>query len=201
MELPFTSAEIIKETNLHPLKIKNIFIYGSRCYGTNREDSDYDFLVVANNLLEASEIKGQKYNIHIHTPDKFKRALQYHDIHALECIYAPDWAKLQIKEEYPFKLDKLRLKKSLLNSSHNSWTKAKMKLNECDIYSGTKSAFHSLRILIFGIQIAEHGRIIDFSEANYLWKKIDACEELEWDSFKEEYLPLKIELEKKFKAL
>lgn len=191
--------EIMDIIKLHPLKVKNIYLFGSRVYRTNREDSDYDFIVVANNMIEASEIKGQKYNIHIHTPDKFKRDLANHDIHALECIYAPDYAKLQVKENYPFVLNKGKLIKSFLTTSHSSWHKAKLKLRECDIYLGTKSAFHAMRILVFGIQIAKYGSITDFSEANHFWKEMDESNEVEWDFFQDRFFPAKLELEKQLK--
>lgn len=192
--------EIISISKIHPSRVKSIFLFGSRVYETNRPDSDYDVILVGSSLLEASEIKEGKYNIHIHTPDKFKRDLYNHDVHNLECIYAPENAVVYNSEKYPFKLDKNRLKKSFLSASHNSWMKAKNRIIECDIDGGVKSAFHSMRILMFGIQIAKSGHIINFSEANHIWKSMDQFEEsYEWQPFKEEFLPEKIKLEKEFK--
>jgi len=49
--------EIIEKSGLPPFKVKNIYLYGSRIYGTYHDDSDYDFIVIANNILEAQEIK------------------------------------------------------------------------------------------------------------------------------------------------
>ena len=195
------TQEIINLSGIHPLKVKNIYIYGSQIYGTNRPDSDYDVIMVAGNLLEHQEIKSEKYNIHIHTHDKFKRELLNHDIHNLECIFAPDWAKLQEKENYNFALNKDKLKKTLLSQSHNSWHKAKMKFLEGDAYNGNKSGFHALRILMFGIQVAEYGKIINYSAANDLFYEIDNSNFYDWDQFKNKYLDYKKELENTFKLL
>ena len=192
--------EIISLSKVHPARVKAIYLFGSRVYGTNRPDSDYDIILIGSSMNEATELKGGKYNIHIHTPDKFKRDLYYHDVHNLECIYAPESAVIFEAEKYPFKLNKSRLKKSFLSASHNSWLKAKKRIIDCDVEGGVKSAFHSMRILMFGIQIANSGKITDFSEANSIWKLMDEFEEsYEWQPFKEHFLPSKIELEKRLK--
>ncbi|MDP2692817.1 MAG: nucleotidyltransferase domain-containing protein [bacterium] len=192
--------EIISLSKIHPSRVKAIYMFGSRVYGTNRPDSDYDIILVGSSMNEATELKGEKYNIHIHTPDKFKRDLYYHDVHSLECVYAPESAVIFETEKYPFKLDKSRLKKSFLSASHNSWLKAKNRIIDCDVDGGVKSAFHSIRILMFGIQIANSGRIDDFSAANHIWKSMDEFEEsYEWTPFKENFLPDKIKLEESLK--
>jgi hypothetical protein len=47
----------------------------------------------------------------------------------------------------------------------------------------------------------ENGKIVDFTAANYLYEEINKCDEIEWEYFREKYLPFKIELEKKLKNL
>lgn len=49
--------------------------------------------------------------------------------------------------------------------------KGKKKLvivDDYDLNLGLKSTFHSLRILDYGIQIAEHNKIINYSSMNYI---------------------------------
>jgi predicted nucleotidyltransferase len=205
MELKFNAEDIIKAVGMHPLKVKNIYVYGSRVYGTARPESDWDIIIVGMNLNEHEEHRhtledGTLLNIHIYTTDRFKRDLEMHNMMNLECVFAPEWAVLQEKMDFGFELNKKRMVKTLLNASYNSWSGAKRKLNECDIYRGLKSVFHSLRILIFANQIAEHGNVVDFSEANYLYDEINECDEIDWDYFKREYLEFKIALEKKLKG-
>ena len=67
--------EIVLVSGIHPLKFRNVYIYGSRVYGYNKENSDFDVILIAPNLLRHQEIKSEKYNIHIVTPDSFKEDL------------------------------------------------------------------------------------------------------------------------------
>jgi len=205
IELPFTVQQIIEKVEIHPLKTRNIYLYGSRIYGTSNEDSDYDIILIGASLLEHSEknlkIDGKRLNVHIITPDVFKRGLENHDIMNLECYFSPDWARLQEKEQLKFVLNKKKLAKNIIAQSFNSWQGGKHRLNEGDNYRGLKSIFHSLKMLMFAIQILEHGKIIDYTSANYLHKEINDCNEIDWEYFRETYLPFKIELENKLKKL
>jgi predicted nucleotidyltransferase len=202
-QLNFTVDTIIKEVGIHPLKMRNIYLYGSRIYGTATPDSDWDIICIVAALLEHEEkrvkVDNDLLNIHLITPDKFQRGLENHDIMNLECYFSPDWARLQEKIELKFVLNKKKLAKNIIAQSFSSWQGGKFKLNNGDNYRGLKSVFHSLKMLIFALQIAEHGKITDFSAANYLHKEINECDEIDWDYFKETYLPFKIELENKLK--
>ncbi len=202
---PFTAEQIISQAGIHPLKTRNIYLYGSRIYGTHREESDYDVILIGAALIEHNEISAKIdnaiLNIHIITPDKFKRDLESHNIMNLECYFSPEWARIQEKESLKFVLNKKKLAKNIIAQSFNSWQGGKFKLNEGDIYRGLKSIFHSIKMLIFAIQIMEHGKIVDFTAANYLHKEINDCDEIEWEYFREKYLPFKIELENKLKHL
>ena len=196
---------IIKEIGIHPLKVRNLYLYGSRIYGTARPESDWDIICITAALLEHEEkrvkIENDLLNIHLITPDKFQRGLDNHDMMNLECYFSPDFARLQEKIELKFNLNKKKLAKNIINQSFNSWQGGKHKLEGGDIYRGLKSIFHSLRMLMFAIQIAEHGKIVDFSEANYLHNEINDSDEIDWDYFREKYLAFKIELENKLKDM
>lgn len=118
----------------------------------------------------------------------------------LECLFAPEWARLQEKIVLPSEINVKKLVKNNLAQSYSSWQGGKMKINKYDFHRGLKSVFHSLRMLMFAIQIAEHGKIVDFSAANHLYSEIVDCDEIEWSYFREKYLPLKVELEEKLKS-
>ena len=165
--------DIIRTSGIHPSRIFNIYIFGSRAYNTFKPDSDWDVIMVANNSVESTEIRRGLFNIHIYTPDKFKADLDWHRINNLECIYAPDWAKLKETIKYnDFKIDPNKLRHAISHISSNSWVKAKKKLLEGEYNIGIKSFFHSLRIPMFGIQILQSGRITDFTCANHIWDKL-----------------------------
>lgn len=194
--------EIIALSEVHPLKVRNVYVYGSRVYGSNRPDSDYDIILVAGALLNHEEIRNEKYNVHIHTPDKFKSDLNNYMMHCLECFYAPDWAKLQEKEKYAdFSINSNKLKQSILTQSSQTWTHAKYKFQTGDIHRGLKSGFHAIKALDFGIQILEQGKIYNFGANNELLFEIMNSEYYDWKPFKEKYLDLKIQFEEKLKAI
>lgn len=202
-EFKIPTELIIKEIGVHPLKVRNLYLYGSRIYGTARPESDWDIICITAALLEHEEkrvkMENDLINIHLITPDKFQSGLANHDMMNLECYFSPDWARLQEKVELKFVLNKKKLAKNIIAQSFNSWQGGKHKLEGGDIYRGLKSVFHSLRMLMFAIQIAEHEKIVDFSQANYLHKEINECDEIDWDYFRETYLPFKIELENTLK--
>lgn len=204
-KFPISVERVIELAGIHRLKVRNIYLYGSRVYGTARHDSDWDIIIVGSHLLEHEEKRASEgdvlLNIHIYTPDRFKKDLKMHNMMNLECVFAPDEFVLQEKMDFGFELSKKRMVKTLLNSSHTSWVGGKKRLNDCDIYRGLKSIFHSLRILEFAIQIAEHGKVVDFSASNDLYNEINDCDEISWTYFKDVYLPYKIEQEKKLKSL
>jgi len=92
-------SDIVEMTGLQPYRIRNVYIYGSRVYGNHTANSDYDAVVTAASMYVNYEMFDGEYNIHITTPDCFEDKLKKHDINALECIYAPDEAKIQ--QPYP----------------------------------------------------------------------------------------------------
>lgn len=184
--------DISRISKIHLSRIFNVYIFGSRVYNTNSDKSDYDIIMVANNSVDCIEIKHPIYNIHIYTPDKFKADLDWHRPQNLECIYAPEFAKIQERIKYDIKIDIKKIRHSISHVSSNSWVKAKKKitlLNE-DKNIGLKSLFHSLRIPLFAIQILENGKIINFSEANDIWNNIKINNYKNWDYFYKTYKPL-----------
>lgn len=203
-DLPFTKEDIITVIGIHPLKVKNIFIYGSQVYGSAHKFSDYDIVVTAGALLPHEEkrmmVNGAKLNIHIYTPDVFADCLKKHDIMNLECVFAPDWARLQEKNILSKEINIKKLISHNLTQSYASWMGGKMKICDGNVEKGVKSVFHSLRMLMFAAQIAEYGKIVDFTVGNALYDEMMDCDEYDWDYYKEKYLPLKKELEERLKS-
>lgn len=57
---------------------------------------------------------------------------------------------------------------------------------------------HSLRFLHFGLQIVEHGKIVDYACANDYWHELkdDACEE--WSHYEKRWRPLYLETRNRY---
>lgn len=129
-----------------------------------------------------------------------KKDLEWHRINNIECIFAPDWAKLKENIKFEFKLDISKLRHSISHTSSNSWVKSKKKILQNEYYIGVKSLFHSLRIPLFAIQICKYGKIKDFTCANHLWNKLKN-DRFTWDSLDKEFRPIRNEILTEFRKV
>ena len=173
--------------------ILNAYLFGSHLYGTNLENSDKDYIIVTKEYVESDST-----DIHFITEKEFQRSLDNHDIQALECYFAPEKFKYKETVKFNFNLDKKILRKSISTLCDNSWVKGEKKLTinaDYDKYVGIKSIFHSIRIRDFGIQIANEGKIYDFSRYNYVYFELLKLSEKYhrnelWDVIKKRYKEL-----------
>lgn len=144
-----------------------VFPYGSSVYG-NKKPDDYDFIVVSDQpyFQEQYEIDGVKIEISNYSKDDFMERLNQHDISALECIYINHKDKF-ITDDFrntlnTFVLNKEKMRDGCSQKSSNSYVKAKKKLiveEDFNMTVSLKSLWHSIRILDFGLQIAQQGKI------------------------------------------
>lgn len=179
--------------------------FGSRVYGTNRPDSDYDYVRVCGEQETSDDT-----NISYYTPESFQSKLDNMDIQAMECYFLDDQRLDKIEDyKFTFKLDKVALRRSISATANNSWVKGKKRLiieADYDKMIAIKSVFHSIRILDFGIQIASQGKITNYGSMNFLWEdilKISEDKEREelWEILNTKYKKLFNSKASEFKAL
>lgn len=173
-----------------------IFPFGSKVYGTTTEKSDDDYVVVVKGDSELTYgIHNDDFNIHVYSDGSFRQLLKQHHIVALECIFSND-------TNYEFNLDLEQLRRSISAVASNSFVKCKKKLlpgKDYNPYIAKKSMFHSIRILDFGIQIAKHGKIIDFSSSNHYHDVV--MEMNDWEIIKDTFQPIANKLKSEFKRI
>lgn len=167
---------IEKLTGLSQSQFAAVYPYGSRVYGTESPQSDYDYIVVASGK---GVNDGQQYDsydktlsVHVYDSEHWQDLLDQHKIMAMECQFIRNSGYSPILENRKFKftLNKSVLRSEISAKASNSWVKCKKKLEvENDYYIGIKSLFHSFRIPYFGLQIAQTGEILYYHEANPLW--------------------------------
>ena len=163
----------IQVSGIHPSRVQNVYQFGSRSYGTFNEWSDYDFIVVCNNPYFEKEIKLENFNIHLVTLDIFYQKLKAHIPTAVESYFLPQNLKFE-RVEIDWSPNISSLRHSFSHQSSNSWVKGKKKIVQGDYQIGIKSVFHSLRIPLFGTQISKFGKISNFSEANWIWDRLNS---------------------------
>ena len=192
-----------------------VFPYGSAIYGTRSEFADLDFIVVSDEPTDwdssLNKVFQEKFDAYPHTkmdinhytPEGFKQGLEGHEISFLECLFLSPELMICTGALPNFVLSLPLLRESISKKASNSWVKAKKKLvvaEDYDDYIARKSLFHSLRILAFGQQIAEFGRIVDYSAANHYWDEIKSLP-ADWELWNEKYKPIYNAEATKFKAL
>ena len=185
-----TAEEVIKRSKIHPVRVKNIYVFGSQVYGNINSNSDWDFIMIANTPSTNQEIRSGDFNIHVMTEEQFLKNLKEHHSSSVEAFFTPKEFRLQEDVKFDWNPNIPSLRHSFSHISSNSWVKAKKKMEQGDYYIGVKSLFHSLRIPIFGIQIAQTGSIYDFSVANYIHDKIFS-KEWTWNELDTEFRPLR----------
>jgi len=194
-----------------PGELWAVYPYGSHVYGTSREDSDHDVVVVLREKIQSHDsfdlkdpISGVVWSYKTHDRETFQEAIDRHEVYALECLSLPgDKIILAPIQPWTFKLNFQRLRESF--SSKISWDQVRAKKKfavERDFHRGKKSLFHAIRILQFGIQIAASGgKVTNFQEANDYWMEIWTNPSQVWEDYDRVYRPIMNKLASDFKLL
>ena len=161
---------------------------GSQVYGTAREGSDQDFLLVlADPNARQDLLWGKNLNVVVHGAGTYAKALEDQSVFALEALFAPEEHRLkEARPPFPYRPHVGRLFDSAKARSDSDWSKAKKKFDEEPEVS-KKRALHSLRVLAFAVQVAEVGRIGDFRVALPWWEQMRAADYQTWDAVEENY--------------
>ncbi len=158
-------------------KVLNIYQWGSRVYGCYTDKSDYDYNVIVaddyENFTENIELEDNHFN--------FYKLYQWQDmmnrntIEVLECIFTDRQYIIKETIKFNIEINLVELRKSISKICSNAYDKCRKKLTiekDYSPYIAKKSLWHCIRILLFGIQCAEHGKIIDYSVANKYYNEI-----------------------------
>jgi len=163
-------------------EVLNIYPYGSYIYGTNTPESDKDFIIVMKSgLLDSGAFrdnaisnKDESIQGVIYSRGGFQDAINNYEISALECLFIPE-DKI-IRKTWPYKLTKIvnkDLAKKIIAKASASWHIAKHQYTDDEIDRAKKGIWHALRILTFGIQLKDSGKIKNFAIANTFKTIID----------------------------
>lgn len=184
------------EKILDLLKIKGdvlaIFPYGSQVYGTANSESDSDFIIVMKSGMLgdgsfrlSSPLTSDDRSVQgvVYSRGGFINAINDYDIAALECLSLDD--EDVIKKDWNFKVtnwnEKVMVKKIISKASasrHVADQQAKSGYGD----RAKKGMFHALRILHFGLQLKEHGKIVDFGACNEMYFKFKSIHPDDFDT-------------------
>jgi hypothetical protein len=177
-----TLQEICRAFNLNEQEVVNVYVYGSRIYGTHTADSDHDYIVVFKAAMlpsgafkeNAKSSVDRKIQIIPYSRGGFKAGLEQFDISCIECLYLP--SEMVIQKKWPFKLEKANSKEfaeKIISKVSASWHSAGMALQDGHYYHAKKGYYHAIRIADFALQLKDSNFTnIDFSTAKIYWNEI-----------------------------
>jgi hypothetical protein len=185
--MKYTAEEICEKLGLDIKDIWNIYPYGSHVYGNAGEDSDSDYIIVfKQSILPSGAFKdnaksSDDYEIQgtCYSRGGFIDAINNYQMSVLEAIFLPD--EMIVKKTFNFKMNKFEEKqfsKKVITLASASWHNAVLSYKDDNFEYVDKNIYHALRILDFGYQIKEHGKIVDYGSCNELKKKIYNNEEI-----------------------
>lgn len=181
---------ILKELNVNE-DVINIYPYGSRVYGTATEESDHDFIIVTKGALlksggfKQNAISSKDWKIQgvLYSRSGFIDAINNYEIGALECMSLDP--SMVVLNKWPFKIQKWdtnELIKKIIQKASASWHIADMQSKNDDKDYAKKGTFQALRILMFGLQLKEHKKIVDFTVANKMKEEFNLVKEEDFDT-------------------
>lgn len=150
------------------------YLVGSRLWGTEKfcNCSDYDLVIIVPGSRERSAVSqaGEKRrDIVILGEVEFLERLQQHEMLSLVCRCLTKDHPNTLLLSNNFKIPNCPIDKAILLDSMNyrlkeDWFKSNKFFAKGKFFEGTKIMCHSLRGLMFAIQYATHGYIVDFQE-------------------------------------
>ena len=185
-----------------------IFLWGSQVYKTATAKSDWDIVMIVTNESDEAfikkypptnnEINGalhtvvefDEFNVAIISREKFECMLYEYRQQALQCVLAEETNKWyqRVKFEKPATIDYALLRRTIFWESKMRISTARNKWMRQDFQAAKKEFVHSIRYLIFALQIVESGTIIDFSAVNSIWECVlKISETTDWPIFNESW--------------
>lgn len=197
----------------------NIYLTGSRVYGTHSESSDFDFYIIISDdyfkILKDSKIPNWNYdlkldyqclyhedsNINLYSYSCFFEKVEENWLQSLMCLYLPKEFILQEDFKFQPKIYYRRLGKSVIGEAGKHFEMARRKWNKNSIYSCKKYIIHSIRDFLFGIQIVKKKEIVNYREANDFYYEILKLKLEDWKDYEEIYHPIYQKLKDEFEKI
>ena len=188
----------------------NIYEWGSRVYQTATEFYDWDYIAVVPDDFpkEPDQYEFGNHTYNIEHESEWISKLQRNSVEALECLSLSPKFIVKKTKSYPFTFNPDGAHAAISERASIAWVKGKKKLTiekDFDWRGGKKSIWHSLRLYLFGCQLAQGGIIWDYTIANKYYNDIVITKhgetgQEEWEYLKKTYHTLNNNLHSQMKA-
>eukprot|EP01113_Clastostelium_recurvatum_P040695 TRINITY_DN6351_c0_g1_i3.p1 TRINITY_DN6351_c0_g1~~TRINITY_DN6351_c0_g1_i3.p1 ORF type:complete len:409 (-),score=87.48 TRINITY_DN6351_c0_g1_i3:11-1237(-) len=198
-------SNILRLLRVEEGDVLNMYLMGSRLWGTHTHASDYDFLIVVRNTKATAKSKttttmlGEKANIAVHageydagvmTETEFIARLARGEMHECVLAWAPRhcvWKETIDPRKHINTRDIRPFMNNILEEATKDWAKAEKMIAKGDLQRGRKVLIHCLRGLMFGVQIITHRAVHDITAANILHKEICSHDHPDWGFYRDTY--------------
>lgn len=188
LQPPISLNQLSEEIGVTSSSIQFAITQGSRVYGVDTNNSDWDITVVSSGVdgyrfVEFS-YEGIDYDVNVYSSSEFQSRIDRHEMKELEILYYPREAILLQTIEFNTQLNRTQLINTVREESDQLWYRAKFGLDsKQDAYQPLKTIWHSIRFLIFAEQILRFGSIENFSAANVLRSSIVNSNRVDFEYF------------------
>lgn len=173
---------ILLALKVEKYQVYGIYARGSRAVGTNREDSDYDYVAVCDSscrIVNGTLIRYGNMDICVYIREQFEQYLRDQIIWVLEAIYCP--SNLILLENVNFReyVEEYRKKHKSqcdINLLASVGCEAGRKFSACkkqyiigNYNQSKKYLFIAIRFIELATQIVTLGRIVDLTLSNHKW--------------------------------
>ena len=188
--------------DLKEAKIHAIYQYGSTIYGRTDEHSDIDLMIVYETTEHKNfEDEKRNFSIEILSPNEFKKTIVDHEVCVLTKLYLPKKFILKETQELEdfrknFIIDLKYLERESVSRCITLELASRDKFNENKRLS-LKKLVHSIRSILFALQIYKEGKIVDYECGNKFYDDIfDNMSSESWNDYAKFYFDLFVPLKK-----
>jgi predicted nucleotidyltransferase len=161
---------LISRLQLKKEEVLNVYVIGSRLWGTASYNSDWDFIIVHSKWKGKSSVHNGEIDATVYDTEEFVQKLKEHSLLEVLCVWLPRpfvWKEVLDPTKH-FDLDLASLRSSVFEETERDWRMAQKYMEKKNVDRGKKTVVHALRLILLSIQIATNGHITNFQEAHNL---------------------------------
>lgn len=153
---------ISKTFNLSKNDIVNVFILGSRLWGSVTANNDYDITVIIKGNNHKKCLHAHNLNAKVMTYDEYENSIEEHKFLDLVTLFLPSQNILIQKRRAPATVNNKILSEVIISDSKQDWNRVLKLLQRGELAHAKKILTHTIRMCILGLQLINTGTITDF---------------------------------------
>ena len=177
-------THIMRTFSQEEQEVLNVYIVGSHMWGTCHKTSDWDLVIVMDNLSSPKPLNLHKSNLEafILSKEQYCSLIATHLMQVLLTLWLP--SECILKENFNprtvFRFSKDALVSSLEHSKERDLRVSEKHFNKHDTTQAKKILLHCLRYLDLGVQIKKNQCISDYTSGNQHREVVYGIYDTEW---------------------